>query len=65
MNIAWPDLAAALGLLLVIEGILPFLSPSGVRRAFERLAAMDDTALRIAGAASMLAGVAVLWLARS
>jgi uncharacterized protein len=65
MNIAWPDLAAALGLLLVIEGILPFLSPGGVRRAFERLAAMDDTALRIAGAASMLAGVAVLWLARS
>jgi uncharacterized protein YjeT (DUF2065 family) len=65
MNIAWPDLAAALGLLLVIEGILPFLSPRGVRRAFERLAAMDDTALRIAGAASMLAGVAVIWLARS
>jgi len=65
MNIAWPDLAAALGLLLVIEGILPFLSPSGVRRAFERLAAMEDTALRIAGAASMLVGVAVLWLARS
>ena len=65
MNIAWPDLAAALGLLLVIEGILPFLSPSGVRRAFERLAAMEDTALRIAGAASMLAGVAVIWLARS
>ena len=65
MNIAWPDLAAALGLLLVIEGILPFLSPRGVRRAFERLTAMDDTALRIAGAASMLAGVAVIWLARS
>jgi uncharacterized protein len=65
MNIAWPDLAAALGLLLVIEGILPFLSPGGVRRAFERLAAMDDAALRFAGAASMLAGVAVLWLARS
>ena len=65
MNIAWPDLAAALGLLLVLEGILPFLSPSGIRRAFERLAAMDDSSLRAAGAVSMLAGVAVLWLARS
>ena len=65
MNIAWPDLAAALGLLLVIEGILPFLSPRGIRRAFERIAAMDDGALRIAGAVSMVAGVAVLWLARS
>ena len=29
MHIAWPDLAAALGLMLVIEGILPFLSPGG------------------------------------
>ncbi len=65
MNIAWPDLAAALGLLLVIEGILPFLSPRGIRRAFERIAAMDDGALRVAGAVSMVAGVAVLWLARS
>jgi hypothetical protein len=65
MNIAWPDLAAALGLLLVIEGILPFLSPRGIRRAFERLAAMEDAALRAAGAASMLAGVAVIWLARA
>ena len=65
MNIAWPDLAAALGLLLVIEGILPFLNPRGIRRAFERLAAMDDGALRVAGAVSMVAGVAVLWLARS
>ena len=65
MSIAWPDFAAALGLLLVIEGILPFLSPRGIRRAFERLAAMDDGALRVAGAVSMVAGVAVLWLARS
>jgi uncharacterized protein YjeT (DUF2065 family) len=64
MHIAWPDLAAALGLLLVIEGILPFLSPAGIRRAFERLASMNDSALRVAGALSMGAGVVVLWLAR-
>jgi uncharacterized protein len=65
MKIAWPDFAAALGLLLVLEGILPFLNPRGIRRALERMSAMDDAVLRIAGAASMLAGVAVLWLARS
>ena len=65
MTIAWPDLAAALGLMLVVEGILPFLSPAGVRRAFERLAAMEDKALRVAGAVSMLAGVAVIWLVRA
>jgi hypothetical protein len=64
MRIAWPDLAAALGLLLVIEGIFPFLAPSAVRRALEQLAATEDGVLRAAGAASMLAGVLVLWLAR-
>ena len=65
MRIAWPDLAAALGLLLVIEGIFPFLSPRGMRSALERITAMQDGALRTAGVASMLAGVLVLWLARS
>jgi hypothetical protein len=65
MSIAWPDLAAALGLLLVVEGILPFLAPDGARRAFQRLAAMDDRALRVAGAVSMVAGVAIVWLVRA
>ena len=64
MSIAWPDLTAALGLMFVIEGILPFLSPDGLRRTLARAAAMDNTMLRVAGAVSMLAGVAVLWLAR-
>ena len=64
MSIAWPDFAAALGLLLVIEGILPFLSPTGLRRAYERLASTGDSALRVAGATSMVAGLAILWLAR-
>ena len=65
MHIAWPDLVAALGLLLVIEGIFPFLSPQAMRRTLERVAGMQDRALRAAGAASMLAGVVILWLARS
>jgi uncharacterized protein YjeT (DUF2065 family) len=65
MHIAWSDLAAAIGLLLVLEGILPFLSPRGIRSALERMLAMDDSTLRIAGAASMVAGVLVLWLVRS
>jgi len=65
MHIAWTDLAAALGLMLVIEGILPFLSPGGLRGALQRLAALDDRSLRIAGAASMVAGVAVIWLVRA
>lgn len=65
MNIAWPDFAAALGLLLVIEGLLPFLDPAGMRRVLAAVSAQSDKALRIAGAASMLAGLVVLWLVRS
>jgi len=65
MDIAWPDFAAALGLLLVIEGLLPFLNPAGVRRLLAAVATQGDAALRIAGAVSLLAGLAVLWLARS
>jgi uncharacterized protein YjeT (DUF2065 family) len=65
MNIAWPDLAAALGLLLVVEGLLPFLNPAGMRRVLAAVSAQSDKALRIAGVASMLAGLVVLWLVRS
>ena len=65
MSIAWPDFAAALGLLLVIEGLLPFLNPAGMRRVLAAVSGQTDKALRIAGAASMLAGVVVLWLIRS
>jgi uncharacterized protein YjeT (DUF2065 family) len=65
MNIAWPDFAAALGLLLVFEGVLPFLSPTGMKRVLASVSGQTDRALRIAGAASMFAGVVVLWLIRS
>lgn len=65
MNIEWPDLAAALGLVLVIEGVLPFLSPAGVRRAAAAMSEAGDAVLRFAGAASMGAGVLLLWLVRA
>ena len=65
MNIAWPDFAAALGLLLVIEGVLPFLYPAGIRRTLAAVSAQSDKTLRIAGAASMFAGLTVLWLVRA
>lgn len=64
MSIAWPDLAAALGLMLVFEGVLPFLSPAGFRRAYATLATVDDAKLRIAGAVAMAAGILFVFLAR-
>lgn len=65
MNIDWADLAAALGLLLVIEGLLPFLNPRSVKRAMAAFATASDRVLRIAGLASMVAGLGLLWLVRS
>jgi uncharacterized protein YjeT (DUF2065 family) len=65
MSIDWPDFAAALGLLLVIEGVLPFLNPAGIKRAMATFSIMDDATLRVAGLASMAAGLALLWLVRS
>ena len=55
-------LLEAVALLLVLEGIMPFLSPSSVRRLLERVNEFGDRSLRIAGLASMLAGVVLLYL---
>jgi len=65
MKLAWSDLLAAVGLLLVLEGLLPFLNPNGTRRVFARLALLASTELRVAGLVSMLLGMIVLFFVRS
>ena len=60
----WQDLWAALALVLVIEGILPFINPNGMRNAWQQMVQMDDKSLRIAGLVSMIAGLIVLSLVR-
>jgi uncharacterized protein len=60
----WSDLLAALALVLVIEGMMPFLNPGGLRQALSRIARMPDGTLRIAGLISMLAGALLLYLVR-
>ena len=56
-------LLAALALMLVIEGILPFTSPRIWRETFRTLIEMSDGQIRFAGLASMLIGLAILFLA--
>ena len=53
---------AALALVLVIEGLFPFLSPGGWRRTFQRLLSLQDGQLRFFGLCSMLIGLLLLWL---
>jgi len=58
----WHDLLVALALLLVIEGIWPFLNPDGLRRALRLMAEQDDRSLRSAGLVSMVVGVVLLYV---
>jgi len=58
----WQDLLVALALLLVIEGVLPFLSPESMRRTLLTMAALNDRTLRLVGLASMGIGVGLLYL---
>jgi uncharacterized protein YjeT (DUF2065 family) len=53
---------AGLALMLVIEGILPFTAPRFWREAFRRFTEMTDGQIRFAGLASMVAGLALLFL---
>jgi uncharacterized protein len=53
-------LFAALALMLVIEGILPFVAPRLWRDTFRRLTEMKDGQVRFAGLVSMLAGLVLL-----
>ncbi len=55
---------SAIGLMLVMEGIAPFVAPRGFRRTLAAVVQADDRVLRIVGLLSMAAGLAVLYLAR-
>jgi len=54
---------AAIALMLVFEGILPFLSPKIWRDAFRRMIALSDGQLRFIGLVSMISGVILLMIA--
>ena len=62
MSFNYSRLVAALALVLVLEGILPFASPAALKRMLARMQSLGDRELRIAGLSSMLVGVALLFL---
>jgi len=53
---------AALALMLVLEGLFPFLSPAGWRQTFARLLQLRDGQLRFFGLVSIVLGLIGLWL---
>jgi uncharacterized protein YjeT (DUF2065 family) len=61
----WSDLAAAVALYLVLEGMLPFLNPQAMKRVMMSIATLPDRHLRWWGFASMAAGSILLYLIRA
>lgn len=60
----WNDLLIAVGFLLVLEGIMPFVSPQHWRITMVKLVEHSDHVLRIMGLTSMVIGAIVIYVVR-
>jgi len=58
------DIWAALALVLVIEGLLPAISPRAYRKAMLAMTQMDERSIRITGLVSMITGALFLYLVK-
>jgi len=61
----WDDLFSALALVLIIEGLMPFISPSAYKKNMEQMLKLDDSSLRKVALGSMVVGVFFLYLIRT
>ncbi|UJP04388.1 MAG: DUF2065 domain-containing protein [Nitrosomonas sp.] len=58
----WDIFLSAVALMLILEGMLPFLSPQTWREAFRKLTEINDNQIRFIGLTSMLAGLILLFI---
>ena len=58
----WHDFFAALALLLIFEGLLPFASPSSIKKLYKTMLETPESNLRMIGLASIVAGLVLLYL---
>ncbi len=58
----WHELGVAIALVLIIEGIFPFINPDGMRRTLLAISQLPDQPLRFAGLTSMLIGLVLLYV---
>jgi uncharacterized protein YjeT (DUF2065 family) len=69
MSVGWNELArymaGAFALYLVLEGLLPLFNPAAAKRVMDKLAQTDASQLRLGGLISVIAGLALLWMARN
>ena len=58
-------LLMALALMLILEGVLPFIAPNLWRDTFRRITQMNDGQIRFVGLSSMIVGLVILWFVRT
>ena len=58
----WQHFLIGLALVFVIEGILYFLNPTGMKNMMKTMLEMDEGTLRISGFVSMMVGLALLYM---
>jgi uncharacterized protein YjeT (DUF2065 family) len=62
---AWTEILTALALVLIIEGMVPFVGPRKYRQIVSQMAMLSDNHLRTVGLVVMIAGVVLLFVVRS
>ncbi len=58
----WSEFLTALALVFILEGIIPFLNPEGMRKMLVMAMQLDDKTLRFVGLSSMIAGLILLYI---
>ncbi|MDH4124814.1 MAG: DUF2065 domain-containing protein [Gammaproteobacteria bacterium] len=61
----WTEIFTAVALLLVIEGLLPFVRPDRYKQLVAQIAQLSDNQLRNFGLVAMIAGLLMLFIVRS
>jgi uncharacterized protein YjeT (DUF2065 family) len=61
----WTEILTACALVLVLEGILPFVGPGRYKQLVAQIVRLSDNQLRATGLTAMIAGLVLLFLVRS
>ena len=58
----WQEIVTAISLVLLIEGLIPFISPNTYRIFIHKMSELNDDNLRIVGLVSIILGLILLFL---
>ena len=61
----WTEILTAVALLLVIEGMLPFIRPDRYKQLVAQIVRLSDNQLRTFGFIAMISGIVLLFIVRS